>query len=108
VDPFDQGFAGAFFQRPAQQGLEAATEKCRHQRTFNIALYINHRRGTGDQVVQPRMGSRDLLLLVLDITDIQHITDDTPPGATAQHLALNPVPPGWFRAPGLMQPGEQQ
>ena len=53
------------------------------------------------------MGGGDLLLLVFDIADIQHKTYDAPPGAAAQHLALNPVPAGRLCGLWLMYPGKQ-
>ena len=54
------------------------------------------------------MGGGDLLLLVFDIADIQHKTHNAPPGAAAQHLALDPVPAGRLCALGLMHTGKQQ
>ena len=108
VNPLDQGRACALLQRPAQQGLEAVTEKRGQQRAFDITLHVNHRRRTGDKVVQPRMGGCNLLLLILDVADIQHKTHDAPPGAGPQHLALNSIPLGRLGALGLMHPRKQQ
>ncbi|MNG09430.1 hypothetical protein D3C84_928490 [compost metagenome] len=42
VDPFNQGPRGAISQCPAEQRQQAVTEKRWLQRTFVIALHVDH------------------------------------------------------------------
>ncbi|MNQ88195.1 hypothetical protein D3C85_1034510 [compost metagenome] len=94
VNPFHQRAGGAFGEGPAEQRPQAVAEEGRLQCAFDVALHVNDRGRTGDQIVQPRMGRGGVLFLVLDVADVEHETDQTPVLADAQGLALQAIPGG--------------
>ncbi|MNN42331.1 hypothetical protein D3C81_1565030 [compost metagenome] len=94
MDHLDQSAVAAVLKVPPQQGLQAGTEERRDQCTFVVVLDVNHRGRTGDQVVQPCMRGGSPLLLVLDVADVEHETDQPPLRAVANHLALHAIPRG--------------
>ncbi|MNC15474.1 hypothetical protein D3C75_632950 [compost metagenome] len=93
---------------PAEQWQQAVAEKHRVQRTVDIALYVNHRRRAGDQIVQACMGGDGALFLVLDVADVEHEPHQTTVFPRAKSLALQAIPGGCGRTVGAIQAHAQQ
>ncbi len=103
VDPLVQRRRGEVGQGAAKQRQQAVAEEHRLQRALDVALHIDHSRGTGDQVIQACVGGGGLLLLVFYVADVEHEAHQAAMLTRAQRLPLHAIPDGVKRRVGTLQ-----